>query len=327
MNSTLKHRLIDKSEEAFLMAIEIYNKPTIRYRVEGFSMFICNAWELMLKAYMIEMFGESSIYFNDNPERSLSLTDCIKKIFTNDKDPMRLNLEKIVELRNTSTHLIVEEYEMVYVPLFQSCIINFNDKMLEFHDIDMTEIVPQNFLTLSVSLKALDENEIKAKYSDIISNKLFSFKNNIELLESTENQKFAITINVNHYLTKNRKEADAIYHLAKDGEEPIALMKEVKDSDLVYRYSTKQALETISTMLKRNKINLLYNGTVTEFNMYHFNNFIKYFGMKQNETFCKSTTIGDTTFYKYSQQNLDFIATELKKDPNNLLDRIKQKKR
>ena len=48
-----KQRLIDKSIEAFILGLEIYNKPTIRYRVEGFSFFIVNAWELMLKAEMI----------------------------------------------------------------------------------------------------------------------------------------------------------------------------------------------------------------------------------------------------------------------------------
>ena len=35
-----KERLIDKSVEAFILGLEIYNKPTIRYRVEGFSFFI-----------------------------------------------------------------------------------------------------------------------------------------------------------------------------------------------------------------------------------------------------------------------------------------------
>ena len=50
----LEERLLDKSKEAFAMAIELYNKPTIKYRVEGFSLFICNAWELMLKAYLLK---------------------------------------------------------------------------------------------------------------------------------------------------------------------------------------------------------------------------------------------------------------------------------
>ena len=43
----LEERLLEKSKEAFSMAIELYNKPTIRYRVEGFAIFICNAWEFM----------------------------------------------------------------------------------------------------------------------------------------------------------------------------------------------------------------------------------------------------------------------------------------
>ena len=63
-------KLIDKSKEAFLMAIEVYNKPSIKYRVEGFSFFICNAWELMLKAHMIKKFGESSIYYKDHPRHT-----------------------------------------------------------------------------------------------------------------------------------------------------------------------------------------------------------------------------------------------------------------
>ena len=30
--------LIDKSIEAFILGLEVYNKPTIKYRVEGFSL-------------------------------------------------------------------------------------------------------------------------------------------------------------------------------------------------------------------------------------------------------------------------------------------------
>ena len=41
INGTLKSKLIEKSKEAFVMAIEIYNKPTIKYRVEGFLYLQC----------------------------------------------------------------------------------------------------------------------------------------------------------------------------------------------------------------------------------------------------------------------------------------------
>lgn len=186
----LVKNMVNKSKEAFSLAIEIYNKPTIKYRVEGFAFFICNAWELMLKAYLIKTNGYNSIYYKDKPDRTISLSECIKRIFTNNKDPLRLNLEKIIELRDTSTHFITEEYEMVYVILFQACILNFNEKMMAFHNVDMTEIIPQNFLTLSVSLQTLEDNKIVVKYPEEIANKFLENKNKIEDLSINNNAKY-----------------------------------------------------------------------------------------------------------------------------------------
>lgn len=94
----LSQRLVDKSIEAFIMGLEIYNKPTIRYRIEGFSFFICNAWELMLKAELLNR--NISIYYKDNPDRTLSLENTVKKIYSDENTRIRLNLEKIIELRN-----------------------------------------------------------------------------------------------------------------------------------------------------------------------------------------------------------------------------------
>jgi len=39
LSERLEDRLINKSVEAFILGIKIYNKPTIKYRVEGFSFF------------------------------------------------------------------------------------------------------------------------------------------------------------------------------------------------------------------------------------------------------------------------------------------------
>ena len=101
MTKNLQSKLLDKAKEAFILAIEIYNKPTIKYRVESFSFLICNAWELMLKAHLLERDGDDSIYFKDNPTRTLSLETCVKKVFTNEKSPIHRNLMKILLEQNT----------------------------------------------------------------------------------------------------------------------------------------------------------------------------------------------------------------------------------
>ena len=46
--------LVEKSLDACLAAIEIYNKPNFQYREEAFSILVINAWELLLKARIVQ---------------------------------------------------------------------------------------------------------------------------------------------------------------------------------------------------------------------------------------------------------------------------------
>ena len=47
--------LLDKSVDSMLSAIEIYNKPNFKYREETFAVLAINAWELLLKAYILKV--------------------------------------------------------------------------------------------------------------------------------------------------------------------------------------------------------------------------------------------------------------------------------
>lgn len=321
----LAERLLEKSKEAFAMAIELYNKPTIHYRVEGFAIFISNAWELMLKAYMLNTISGKSIYYPDNPNRTLTLENCIQKVFTNNKDPLRLNLEKIIELRNTSTHFITEDYEMVYVPLFQACILNFNEKMMAFHNIDMTTIIPQNFLSLSVSMKSLSETEIIAKYPEEIASKMLDMKNNIdELSQNNSNAKFAIHIEHYHYITKNKDKATSFVKIDNSSDPSIKIVKELKDPNKTHGLTAKACISKIRERLTKEGIELYYNGSIVKFTSFHFTNFCKYFGIKENERFCYIHKQFSTPQYSYSLQAIEFIFEELKKDPQNILNNIKK---
>ena len=320
----LINNLIIKSQEAFSLGIEIYNKPTIKYRVEGFAFFICNAWELMLKAYLIKTNGQSSIYYKDKKDRTLSLSECIKKVFTNNKDPLRLNLEKIIELRDTSTHFITEEYEMVYIPLFQACILNFNEKMMAFHNVDMTTIIPQNFLTLSVSLQALEDSKIIGKYPEEIANKILENKNKIEDLSINNNAKFSIRIDHFYFITKNKDLATNLVKIDNTSTDSIKIVKELKDPNNTHKYTAKHCIAQIKGILAKENINLKYNGNVVKFSSFHFTNFCKHFGLKENSQYCYIHKQFSTPQYSYSQKAIDFIVNELVKDPEHILDNIKK---
>lgn len=325
----IREKLLEKSKEAFVMAIEIYNKPTIKYRVEGFSFFICNAWELMLKAHMINKFGDKEIYYKDNPSRTITLENSIKKIFTNEKGPLRLNLEKVIELRNTSTHFVTEEYEMVYIPLFQACVFNFIEKMQEFHNIDMTEVIPQNFLTLAVSMKSLDEAEIRAKYPEEISSKLIDASQSLSEMVNQNNQGFAIKIEHYHYLTKDKNKATSMVYIDSKADSGVEIIKEMKNPNETHKYTAKKCLQEIDKRLKKVGIKEIdsrrkKSKSNTIINMYHFDLFCKYYSIKENSKLCYVHRVASQPTYSYSIQTIDFIVEEIKKDPENIIQNLKK---
>ena len=60
----LKERLVDKSFDAYVLALETINRITVRYRMEAFCYLICNSWELLLKARILDTTGnEEDIYY------------------------------------------------------------------------------------------------------------------------------------------------------------------------------------------------------------------------------------------------------------------------
>jgi uncharacterized protein DUF3644 len=46
----LSDDIAQKSVQAAISAIEIYNKPNFSYREEAFALLMTNAWELLIKA-------------------------------------------------------------------------------------------------------------------------------------------------------------------------------------------------------------------------------------------------------------------------------------
>lgn len=325
---SLKDKLLEKSKEAFIMALEIYNKPTIKYRVEGFSFFICNAWELMLKAYMIVKNGESSIYYKDNPNRTISLEVALKKVLTNQHDPIRVNLDKIIELRNISTHFVTEEYEMIYAPLFQATVINYTNKLLDYFDDDITLMVAQNFLTLSINMSEFNNTDIMARYSPEMASQLIKRKEEIDNSKSLyTNDKFCINVNHHYYITKDKKQATASFCIDSNATDNVKIVKELKDPSNTHRYTPSSCVEQINRLLKKDSIPFDSNSQKTDFNMYHFQLFWKQYPfLKGDEKYAYLHEIGNNPQHTYSYAAIDFIFTEIKKDPTGIIKKLKSNK-
>lgn len=316
----IKQKLVDKSIEAFIMGLEIYNKPTIKYRIEGFSFFICNAWELMLKAELLNR--NEDIYYSDKSGRTLSLEPTIKKIYSDKNTRVRLNLEKIIELRNISTHFITEDYEAKYAPLFQACVLNFVNEIKRFHNIDISNYISQNFLTITANYEPLSNEQIRLKYPPEIAERFIQQSNQIDVLtQEYDSDKFAIPIKQNLYITKKKDEADFVIAMASESPNKVAIVKKLKDPANTHKYAFNNVIAVVNNRLSKSNIKLGYkNG----FNSYVLNLFIEFYDIKSDNKYSYKHSLGNSTSYTYSERLIDFIINEIKKNPDGFVESLKK---
>lgn len=316
----IKQKLVDKSIEAFIMGLEIYNKPTIKYRIEGFSFFMCNAWELMLKAELLNR--NEDIYYSDKSGRTLSLEPTIKKIYSDKNTRVRLNLEKIIELRNISTHFITEDYEAKYAPLFQACVLNFVNEIKRFHNIDISNYISQNFLTITANYEPLSSEQIRLKYPPEIAERFIQQSNQIDVLtQEYDSDKFAIPIKQNLYITKKKDEADFVIAMASESPNKVAIVKELKDPANTHKYAFNNVIAVVNNRLSKSNIKLGYkNG----FNSYVLNLFIEFYDIKNDNKYSYKHSLGNSASYTYSEKLVDFIVNEIKKNPDGFVESLKK---
>ena len=124
-------QLLEKSIGAMIAAVEIYNKPSFSYREETFAILAINAWELLLKARLLQLNDNKvGTIFELEKRRTktgalskkqyrkrsrsgnyvsiglLKSVDLLKNEYRDTVPPgVRLNLEALVEVRNNAIHL------------------------------------------------------------------------------------------------------------------------------------------------------------------------------------------------------------------------------
>lgn len=251
----ISRQLIDKSQEAIILALETYNKPTIKYRIEGFCFFYTNAWELILKAKIIEdNKSENSIYYKKvkgQVRKSLSLRDCLNKIFINENDPIRTNIETVADIRDSATHFIIEELESIYSGLFQAGILNYVDKLNEWFDGCITDKCSPALMTLVGDSKDIDPIKIKKKYGPTILE--FVEAQMIELNKRENkigNSKFRIPVEYKLVLTKVEGDADIKLTASTEGAKSALVVEVAKNPNKTHPNLMKHILAKVSKKLK-----------------------------------------------------------------------------
>ncbi len=309
----LSRQLLGKSQEAFLLSLEIYNKPTIQYRLESFCFFFTNAWELMLKAYLLEgTKSEKSIFYpkeKNKPRKSITVRDAMKRVFPNEKDPVRKNIEDIADLRDSATHLVVQELESVYVGLFQAGVLNYIQKLKEWFGVSVTEKISPAMLSLIFDIEKVNPVILRKKHgkeiADFFTTKAGEIENNIT---SLSDKKYCISVEYKLALVKNPKDADITLSAGPQGKFSGTIIEVPKDPSLTHPFRQGDCIKQIKERI----------ATEVVFNSYDFQAILHKEKMQGNSKYhYKYKAFGNNS---YSPELIDFIVNKVKLNPNYLAD-------
>ena len=261
----LKERLVDKSFDAYVLALETINRITVRYRMEAFCYLICNSWELLLKAKILDTTGdEKDIYYSGEKgqaKRSLTLRDCLKRVFPNDKDPIRRNVERIEELRDKAVHLVIGQVPLDLIKLFQASVVNYHKHSHDWFGMSLAEREPVGMMSIvydiSPETMSLSGNRLRSELGpeafEFITQYCASLRKEFDELQKPS--AFSITIDYGAYTEKNPDNADVQLSSGQiDG--PVTHIVEVaKDSSVSHPLRQKELIENVNSNLSDLQIN------------------------------------------------------------------------
>lgn len=286
--------LLNKSEEAYLMALEIINKPTINYRTEGFCFFICNAWELLLKAYLINKSQNiNAINYKNDSTRTIGLDECVEKVFTSTTDKTKNNISFIRNIRNKATHLILPEYDYILSPAFQRCLTNYNKFFKkQFPNYNLNEKITPYIALVNPG----NDSDV----SSLILNptNLLMFEKVKEELSYDESLSQTLRL----VATKKETEADIKYTLVKNDGEKAKVINIPKNIEKTHPYTTTEVIKKIKETLE------LSLGQNHGFTSNKFQDICKRKGIKSNQDYCYQFTYSKNTINKYNDLAIEYIS-------------------
>lgn len=125
--------LVKKSIKSSLLAVEIYNKPTIDYRSEGYIVLMMVAWTSLFHAIFLKNDKNIEYEENDaNQERFLELRKCIDNYTGKYSKEIRANLLFLCELRDKIVHRNIPDLDDSIFGECQACLLNFEQLLIEY---------------------------------------------------------------------------------------------------------------------------------------------------------------------------------------------------
>ncbi len=272
---SLSNELAEKSVQAAIAAIEIYNKPDFAYREEAFALLMTNAWELLLKGKWVFDHAESveSLYqlVDDGSGKKKSklnrsgnpnshgvgylATKLLEDPNSGLEKPCHDNLLALVEIRDNAAHFIQKDLYIGrrVLEIGTASLRNYLFLATEWFQFDLSRY---NFFLMPISFYhgfEAAEPVTRDRYPTQIQ-RLLSYLDSLEENEQGETSNQHVALRLETKLVRAKDENSIAFRWTDD---PNAPALRVREEDVLknYPYTYRELTE----MMKRRYEDFLEN--------------------------------------------------------------------
>ena len=123
------------------------------------------------------------------------------------------------------------------------------------------------------------------------------------------------------YITKKKSEADFVVSIDSRSDTKVTVVKDLKDPSDTHKYSFNNVITAVQEQLKKRNVKLGYKAG---FNQFVLSLVIDFYDIKQNSKYAYKHVIGKQSSYTYSQQFIEFIVSEIEKNPHSFVKSLRK---
>jgi hypothetical protein len=260
MSLSRSARLLQNAEAALMSAIEIYNKPTFAYREETFAILALNAWELLLKAKLLDIKnnkasclyvyqkkaiakGQQSkkLYVKKNRTgntMTIGIDECIKRLEKENvavADAVKKNLEALTEIRDNAVHYINASPQLSkqVMEIGTACLRNFVELGKQWLNLDLSGyslyLMPIGFLPSGEMATAISVSNQEQKIVNYLATLMREG-------HDKEVQDYHVSLDVNISFKRTTAAAANAIIVTNDPNDPNAVRVNISEDDIRKQY-------------------------------------------------------------------------------------------
>jgi len=326
--SPLAAALLRKSRDNMVLALEIYNRPSLENRLDAFVLLFCAAWEQLLKARIIEREGEEAIF--KKPQRgrhreTIGLAASLEALFPA-HDLTRKNLERVKYLRDRAAHLTMPEVQGVASRLFQSGVLNFAREFRSFAGEPFVPGSPVGLLTLVVDTRPPEVIHLKGAYGDAVGAEVLDLVRKLQdEIEETDDSDFAVPLEYSLVFSKEAGDADIILSKATGAAREAVVVVKTKRVEDTHPHTPTDVVNEVSRKLRERlrpsdlEIHLpARKDGVPVFNSYDLEAVLQKEGWKRSDNKMHHLLTKRPELRRYSPEAVDVIVDKIVADSGYL---------